>query len=308
MPVVMTPLNVRSSIIHQLNQEKTHEAPSSRQVDGMVEMTLNALQNYEAEVTAQRLFCWHSALFPTGVSGLKRIAVGRYREGPMQVLSGSMGREKIHYEAPEASRVEPEMDLFLRWCNAEQGLDPVLKAGIAHFWFVSIHPFEDGNGRIARALADLYLARADGSERRLYSMSRQIEEEKSDYYRILETQQRDSSDLTRWMEWFLHCLGRSLSHAEKALSSTLFASSLWEMLSVKGVNERQRLIVSRMLDEDFRGFMNTSKYAKIAKCSTDTALRDITDLKEKGVLIRNDAGGRSTSYRIVTAADAFVQE
>ena len=291
---------VRSSVARRLHVDTADAIPVSRHVDGMVEMTLDAVIEYDKKITGERMWGWHAALFPTGRSGMKRIEVGQWRTGPMQVISGSMGKETVHYEAPSPSRLEHEMDEFLSWCNRDDVMDPVLKAGVAHFWFLSIHPFEDGNGRIARALSDLFLARGDASEKRFYSLSRQIEKEKRDYYRVLETQQRNSTDITMWLEWFLGCLGRALTHAETTVSSILFRSHFWKILHAKGVNERQRLIITRMLEDDFKGFMNTSTYAKMAKCSTDTALRDITDLMNKGIIIRNEAGGRSTSYRLVT--------
>ena len=267
-------------------------------------MLLDATQNFANPLTIERLFGWQSALFPTGRSGLNRITIGKWRtaeSGPMQVVSGPIGRENVHYEAPNANRLEKEMKLFIKRFNSTQdNVDPVLRAGIAHFWFITIHPFEDGNGRIARAIADMSLARADGIPERFYSLSTQIESERKGYYQILETQQRGTPDITNWLEWFIECIGRSITGAEKSLSTVLFKSRLWEEINQQPpVNERQRLIVNRMLDDGFEGFMNTSKYAKLAKCSTDTALRDIQTLKERGILIQNPGGGRSTSYRLV---------
>lgn len=298
---ILNPSEVRSSIARRLHLEIAGMVPSTRHVDGVVEMMLDATQHCTEPVTAERLYDWHAALFPTGGSGMHKITVGQWRAseaGPMQVVSGSMGREKIHYEAPAATRLDYEMDVFLTWCAAEKKIDPVLKAGVAHFWFVTIHPFEDGNGRIARALGDLFLSHADGSPERFYSLSRQIEADRNSYYDTLETQQRNSSDITLWLDWFLNCLDRSLTHSESALSSILFKSRLWDVLNSKGVNERQRLVINRMLEEDFEGYMNTSKYAKMTKCSNDTALRDIQDLKSRGIFLQNAGGGRSTSYRL----------
>ena len=295
----LDPIEVRSSIARRLHLDIAGMVPITRHVDGVVEMMLDATQHYAESVTAERLCDWHAALFPTGRSGMHKIAVGQWRtpdSGPMQVVSGAMGKERIHYEAPTAARLDHEMSIFLAWCASVQNIDPVLKAGIAHFWFVTIHPFEDGNGRIARALGDLFLARADGSPERFYSLSRQIEANRNSYYDTLEKQQHNSSDITIWLDWFLNCLDHSLDYSETALSSILFKSRLWDALNCRGVNERQRLIINRMLDEEFEGFMSTSKYAKIAKCSNDTALRDIQELKARGVLIQNAGGGRSTSY------------
>ncbi len=250
----------------------------------------------------ERLFNWHAALFPTGRSGLQRITVANWRSedaGPMQVVSGSMGREKVHFEAPHANRLEAEMMAFLKWFEKSQNkVDPVLKAGIAHLWFVTIHPFEDGNGRIARAIGDMALARADGTPDRFYSLSSQIELERKDYYDQLEKQQRSTADITGWLEWFLGCLGQAIAGAEQTLGNVLFKAHLWEAISQHSVNERQRLVINRMLEDDFEGYINTSKYAKLAKCSNDTALRDIQELKEHGIFIQNPGGGRSTSYRL----------
>ncbi len=292
---------VRSSVARRLNIEIGGIRSSSRYVDGIVDMAMDATQRWDEPVTSQRLFSWHAALFPAGRSGMQKIRVAEWRQdenGPMQVISGPMGREQIHYEAPQAARIPEEMDRFLSWCNGEQNIDPVLKAGIVHFWFVTIHPFEDGNGRIARALADLFLARSDNSSKRFYSMSRQIGKEKSAYYHALETQQRSGSDLTLWLKWFLSCLDRALAKSEDSLSAILFKAHLWDYLKTIGVNARETIIINRMLGEDFKGFMHTSKYAKLAKCSIDTALRDIQDLKAKNILLQNEAGGRSTSYRL----------
>ncbi|MDP7329905.1 MAG: Fic family protein [Candidatus Marinimicrobia bacterium] len=299
----LNPEEVRSSIARRLGLDVAGLVPSSRNVDGVVELMLDATQNYAVPLSKERLFGWQSALFPTGRSGLNRITIGKWRtaeSGPMQVVSGPIGRENVHFEAPHADRLENEMKLFIKWFNNTQdNVDPVLRAGIAHLWFITIHPFEDGNGRIARAIADMSLARADGIPERFYSLSTQIESNRKGYYKILEKQQRFTPEITGWFEWFLDSLGKSVTAAETILEKVLFKARLWEKLNQYSVNERQRLIINRMLDDKFEGFMNTSKYAKIVKCSTDTALRDIQTLKERGILIQNPGGGRSTSYRLV---------
>jgi Fic family protein len=297
----LNPKEVRSSIARRLGIDVGGYVPASRDVEGIVEMMLDATQNYAQPLTDERLFGWHAALFPTGRSGMHRITVAGWRTGeagPMQVVSGPIGREKVHFEAPAAERLSHEMTAFIDWFNAaDHALDPILKTAIAHFWFVTIHPFEDGNGRIARAIADMALARADQSKDRFYSMSSQIEAERKEYYRQLESQQRGSLDITAWLKWFLECLDRALSRAEETLETVLNKARLWDAISRDPVNERQRLIINRMLD-GFKGHLNTSKYAKLAKCSNDTALRDIRDLVKRGVLIQNPGGGRSTSYRL----------
>ncbi len=296
----LDPNEVRSSVARRLGLDVGGLVPASRDVEGLVEMMLDATRHHDRKLTAERLFDWHAALFPAGRSGMRRITVGAWRPkeaDPMQVVSGPVGREIVHFEAPCADRLEDEMARFLVWFEDSARIDPVLKAGIAHFWFVTIHPFEDGNGRIARAIADMMLARADGSSERFYSMSSQIEAERKDYYAQLEKGQRGDLDLTEWLVWFLGCLDRALDRAERSLTAVLYKAELWERANRHPVNERQRLVLNRMLD-GFRGHMNTSKYAKIAKCSTDTALRDIRDLLEWGVLVRNPGGGRSTSYRL----------
>ena len=292
---------VRSSIARRLGIDIAGLIPASRDVEGIVEMMLDATQNFSKALTKDRLFGWHAALFPTGRSGMHRITVGDWRTpdaGPMQVVSGPMGREKVHFEAPGADRLENEMATFLAWFDQDSDLDPVIKAGIAHLWFVTIHPFEDGNGRIARAIGDMALARADGTPDRFYSLSSQIEGERKSYYDQLESQQRSSPDITAWLEWFLDCLGRAISNAETTLGNVLFKAQLWDKINQNPVNERQRLIINRMLETDFVGHMNTGKYAKLAKCSNDTALRDIQELKARGIFIQNESGGRSTSYRL----------
>lgn len=292
---------VRSSIARRLGLDFGGNIKSSRDVEGVVEMMLDATQKYAEPLTAERLFGWHASLFPTGRSGMRRITVGAWRPadiGPMQVVSGPMGREKIHFEAPASDRLEREVSAFLEWFEAANGIDLVLKAGIAHFWFVTIHPFEDGNGRISRAIADMALARAEGTIERFYSMSTQIEAEKKQYYLNLEQNQKGGVDITSWLEWFLGCLGRAVAGAEDGLASVLRkAKTLERINSQSPVNERQRKVINRLLD-GFEGKLSTSKYAKLAKCSTDTALRDIGILVKRGVLIQDTGGGRNTSYRL----------
>tara|TARA_B100000686_G_scaffold146124_1_gene153598 strand:- start:459 stop:1568 length:1110 start_codon:yes stop_codon:yes gene_type:complete len=297
----LSPEEVRSSIARRLGIDIAGLIPASRDVEGIVEMMLDATQQFSKPLTKDRLFDWHAALFPTGRSGMHKITVGDWRTiaaGPMQVVSGPIGKEKVHFEAPSAERLEKEMSVFLEWTASDDRTDPVIKAGIAHLWFVTIHPFEDGNGRIARAIGDMALARADGTPDRFYSLSSQIEAERKQYYDRLEAQQRATLDITGWLSWFLDCLGRAISNAEATLGNVLFKAQLWDIINQKPVNDRQRLIINRMLEDGFEGFMNTSKYAKLAKCSNDTALRDIQELKERGIFIQNPGGGRSTSYRL----------
>jgi Fic family protein len=293
---------VRSSIARRLGLEIAGLPFVDRHVEGVVEMMLDATQNFDKPLTQERLFGWHAALFPTGYSGMVKISVGRWRDdsdGRMQVVSGAYGRERIHFEAPEASRLELEMASFIEWFNRQDTLDPVLKAAIAHLWFVTIHPFDDGNGRSARALADLYLARADGTAQRFYSMSAQIRLERSDYYQALEnTQKNYELDITFWLEWFLGCLGRAISHADEIVADVLKKTRFWDKYAYVNFNARQRLVLSKLLDK-FEGKLTSSKWAKLAKCSQDTALRDILELVEKNVLIKDSSGGRSTSYELV---------
>lgn len=297
----LKPKEVYSSIARRLGIEVAGLTPTSRDVEGIVEMMLDATQQFSKSLTKNRLYDWHAALFPTGRSGMYKITVGDWRlfnAGPMQVVSGPVGKEKIHFEAPSADRLEKEMQVFLKWFNNSDNIDPVIKAGIAHLWFITIHPFEDGNGRIARAIADMALARGDGMQYRFYSLSSQIEAERKHYYNQLEKQQRRTPDITDWLFWFFDCLGRAISNAETSLGNVLFKAKLWNIINQKPVNYRQRLIINLMLEDDFIGFMSTSKYAKLAKCSNDTALRDIQELKKRGVFIQNQGSGRSTSYRL----------
>jgi Fic family protein len=293
---------VRSSIARRLGLDFGGNAKSSRDVEGVVEMMLDATQKNTEPLTAERLFGWHASLFPTGRSGMRRITVGALRPadiGPMQVVSGPIGRERIHFEAPASDRLQGEIATFLEWFEAANGIDPVLKAGIAHFWFVTIHPFEDGNGRISRAIADMALARAEGTIERFYSMSTQIEAEKKQYYLNLEQSQKGGVDITSWLEWFLECLGRAVAGAEDGLANVLRKAKTWERINNQSpVNERQRKVINRLLD-GFEGKLSTSKYAKLAKCSTDTALRDVGILIKQGILIQDAGGGRNTSYHLV---------
>jgi Fic family protein len=296
----LDPLEVRSSIARRMGLDVAGIIPASRDVEGFVEMMMDATQNYRQPLTAERLFDWHSSLFPTGRSGMHRITVGAWRtaeSGAMQVVSGPIGREKVHFEAPAAELLDREMSVFLEWLDSTNEMDPVLKAGIAHFWFVTIHPFADGNGRIGRTIADMALARADGVAERFYSMSAQVEAERKQYYQNLEICQRGNMDITSWLEWYLGCLGRAIDRAGDTLSGIMRKAKIWERINQIGVNERQRKVINRVLD-GFEGKLNSSKYAKLAKCSPDTALRDIHILLERGILTQNGAGGRSTSYEL----------
>jgi Fic family protein len=291
---------VRSSIARRLGIDIGGLTPADRDVEGVVEMMLDATQRYDKPLTAQRLFDWHAALFPTGRSGLSRINVGAWRDdkkGPMQVVSGPIGKERVHYEAPTAVRLRGETKKFLDWFEKESSIDLVLKAGVAHLWFVTIHPFEDGNGRIARAIADMVLARSERSPQRFYSMSAQIRQERSAYYEILEATQKGDLDITRWLEWFLGCLGRAFDRAETILAAVLNKARFWDRFAGTKFNERQRSLINRLLN-GFEGKLTSSKWAKIEGCSQDTALRDIEDLIKKCVLTKDAAGGRSTSYSL----------
>jgi Fic family protein len=291
---------VRSSIARRLGMDIAGLVPADRNVEGVVEMMLDATQNYAAPLTIDRLFAWHAAMFPTGRSGMTAITVGAWRtddKGPMQVVSGPIGRERVHYEAPAAARLEEEMEGFIQWFEADTGIDPVLKAAIAHLWFVTVHPFDDGNGRIARAIADLALARAEQTAQRFYSMSAQIRQERKAYYDLLEATQKADLDITSWLEWFLDCLGRAFTGAEETLSAVLCKARFWERFGDVPMSDRQRDMVNRLLN-GFEGKLNSSKWAKITKVSSDTALRDIQDLVEKSILVRDEGGGRSTSYSL----------
>jgi Fic family protein len=292
---------VRSSIARRLGIETAGPIPAEREVEGVVEMMLDATQNFSQALTKDRLFAWHSALFPTARSGMRKIIVGAWRDdahGPMQVVSGPVGKEKVHYEAPAAPLLEREMSAFLAWANnTADKTDAVLRAALAHLWFVTIHPFDDGNGRIARAIADWALARSEDSAQRFYSMSAQLRQERSDYYAMLERTQKGSLDVTPWMEWFLGCLGRAFDGTETTLAAVLRKARFWEKHAQASINDRQRLILNRLLD-GFVGSLTTTKWATLAKSSHDTALRDIQDLIDQGMLKKDSAGGRSTSYSL----------
>ncbi len=293
---------VRSSIARRLGMEIAGLPPADRHVEGVVEMMLDATQKSSEPLSAERLYAWHSALFPTGRSGMRKIIVGAWRDdkdGPMQVVSGPIGREKVHYEAPAAKLLDDEMKAFIAWFNRQEQLDPVMKAAIAHLWFVTIHPFEDGNGRIARAIADMMLARSENTSQRFYSMSAQIRLERNAYYDILEETQKGNLDITPWLRWFLACLNRAFDGPEKVLAAVLQKAEFWRKHSAAVLNDRQRDMVNRLLD-GFDGKLTTSKWAKIEKCSPDTALRDITELVQKGI-ITAEGRGRGTSYSLSIA-------
>ena len=297
---------VRSSIARKLGLDVAGLPKPGREVEGIVEMMLDATQNFGQPLTAERLYGWHAALFPTGRSGMVRITVGAWRTGeagPMQVVSGPMGKERVHFLAPEADLLEGEMEHFLDWFNRSSDIDPVLKAAVAHLWFVTIHPFDDGNGRIARAIADMALSRADESKDRFYSMSSGIEAQRREYYIRLESAQRGSLDITSWLTWFLECLDRAIDASDTMLGSVLHKARLWQRINTKSVNDRQRKIINRMLEHVWQGHLNTSKYARLTQCSADTALRDIRELLERGILLKNEGGGRSTSYRLAGPDD-----
>jgi Fic family protein len=291
---------VRSSIARRLGMDIGGLVEADRNVEGVVEMMLDATQNYAQPLTAERLFGWHAALFPTGRSGMSRITVGAWRTaetGPMQVVSGPIGRERVHYEAPASERLDADMSRFLDWFETAAP-DPVLKAGVAHLWFVTIHPFDDGNGRIARAIADLALARAEGSAQRFYSMSAQIRTERRAYYDMLERAQKGDLDITPWLLWFIGCLDRAFDGAETILASVMRKARFWESVAGQPLNERQRKVINRLLD-GFEGKLTNAKWAALTKASSDTALRDINDLMQRGILVKDPAGGRSTSYSLV---------
>lgn len=291
---------VRSSIARRLGMDVGGLVPAGRDVEGVVEMMLDATGHYTQRLDAERLFGWHAALFPTGRSGMRRIVVGRWRDdrdGPMRVVSGAIGRERVHYEAPPAERVSGEVEQFLAWFEDPGDLDPLLIAGLAHLWFITIHPFEDGNGRIARAIADMALARSEGTGQRYYSLSAQIRRERSAYYAVLERTQKGPLDVTAWQDWFLGCLGRAIEGADGMLGAVLDKARFWQRFATESFNERQLKVLNRMLD-GFEGKLSTSKWARMARCSQDTAYRDILDLVERGVLKKEPGGGRSTRYSL----------
>lgn len=305
---IFDPTAVRSSIARHLGLPGDDTAPASREVEGAVEMLLDATQKYAEPLTADRLLGWQASLFPEGRNGLHRVLTGKWRTpemDPMQVVSGPLGRARIrkkhiHFEAPDAGRLPGEVQAFLRWFESKEASDPILRAAIAHFWFVTIHPFEDGNGRVSRAIADMALARADGSPLRFYSMSAQIEAEKKEYYACLEKTQKGDMDITRWLVWFLECLDRALARADESIGMILQKSATWERINAGvSVNNRQRLVLNTLLDRRQREF-STSQYAKLAGCSLDTALRDIKLLFDQGILVAGGGGGRSTTYQLKT--------
>jgi Fic family protein len=292
--------SVRSSIARRLGVDIGALAPVDRHIEGVVEMVLDATANCAAPVTRERLFGWHAALFPTGYSGLSKIRVGSWRDdasGPMQVVSGPIGRQRVHFEAPPALRLPAEMERFLEWVNGESEEPPLIKAGLAHLWFVTLHPFDDGNGRIARAIGDLWLARADGSPQRFYSLSAQIQRERKAYYDILERTQKGTLDVTEWLAWFLGALHHAVDQAQHTLDAVLAKARFWQRFAGTPMNARQVKLLNR-LHEGFEGKLTTSKWAAIAKCSPDTALRDINELLAQGALRKSAAGGRSTSYEL----------
>jgi len=292
--------SVRSSIARRLGVDIGALAPVDRHVEGVVEMVLDATANCQAPVTRERLFGWHAALFPTGYSGLSRINVGAWRDdagGPMQVVSGPIGRQRVHFEAPPADRLQTETSRFLDWVNGTSNEPPLIKAGLGHLWLITLHPFDDGNGRIARAIGDLLLARADGNTQRFYSLSAQLQREREAYYDILERTQKQSMDVTEWLAWFLDALHRAVGQAQHTLDAVLMKARFWQRWATTPLNERQVKLLNRLLD-GFEGKLTSSKWAAIAKCSPDTALRDITDLLARDVLQKSDAGGRSTSYEL----------
>ena len=297
----LNPDQVRSSLARRLGIDIGALTPAERHVEGVVEMMLDATQNFSAPLTKDRLFAWHAALFPTGRSGMTKIVVGAWRDdssGAMQVVSGAIGREKVHFEAPGANKLAKEMAAFLAWYNRPSKIDPVLKAGLAHLWFVTLHPFADGNGRIARAIADMSLARSEESAQRFYSMSAQICTERTGYYKILESTQRANLDITHWLNWFLDCLDHAFTGAEETLAVVISKARFWEVHSDASLNHRQHAMLNRLLD-GCKGNLTSSKWAKIAKCSQDTASRDIHGLITLGILKKDESGGRSTSYSLV---------
>jgi Fic family protein len=294
---------VRSSVARRLGIDIAGLIPSDRHVDGIVEMMVDATQNYNKDLTTKRLFGWHAAMFPTGRSGMQKIVVGKWRtnskDDPMQVVSGAIGKERVHFEAPASEKLKDEMKAFIDWFNRKSDVDAVVKAAVAQLWFVTIHPFDDGNGRIARAIADMQLARSDNSQQRFYSMSAQIRKERNVYYDILEKTQKSTMDITGWLQWFLACLDRALLATEETLADVFQREKFWKTHADTPFNDRQKLMLTKLLDH-FEGKLTTSKWAKMTKCSHDTALRDIQDLVERHVLEKDGSGGRSTGYRLVS--------
>ena len=298
---MLNPNQVRSSVARRLGLDVAGLIPSDRNVDGVVEMMINASEHYDKPLNKDRLFAWHRSLFPKGYSGLFDVPAGQWRNdsnGPMQVISGPIGKEKVHYQAPDANVLETEMQNFLNWLNNKQDLDLVLKSAITHLWFVTLHPFEDGNGRIARAISDMQLAESDNQSYRFYSLSAQIRKERKQYYEVLEKTQKGTLDITNWLEWFLHCLLHALESSESILEKVIFKHNFWVSNASTIINERQKKLLNRLLD-GFEGKLTSSKWANIAKCSQDTATRDIQDLIDKNILYKLPGGGRSTGYDLV---------
>ena len=305
----LDPDSVRSSIARRLGIDIGALAPSDRHIDGVVDMVLEATQHHRVNLTQERLFAWHAALFPTGYSGLSKILVGTWRNdalGPMQVVSGPISRQKVHFEAPPAAHLPQEVEQFLIWFNLNQQDDPIIKAGLAHLWFVTLHPFDDGNGRIARAIGDMALARADGASQRFYSLTAQIGRDRKNYYDLLEQTQKGTLEVTQWLTWFLSSMLSAIQAAEVGLSNTLVKTNFWQHWSGTPMNERQIKLLNKMLD-GFEGKLTSSKWAIIAKCSPDTALRDISDLLDNGVLVKSESGGRSTSYELQMNLDTLLK-
>lgn len=297
---------VRSSIARRMGIDVAALPHVDRSVDGIVDVMLDATRHYQKPLNKDRLFGWHAALFPAGRSGMQKITVGHWRtdaNGPMQVVSGAYGRERVHYEAPAHDRLDPEMSAFVAWLNGKPPADLVITSALAHFWFVTIHPFDDGNGRIARAIGDMVLARSENSSQRFYSMSAQIQRERADYYTILEASQRGSLDVTAWLQWYLPCLHRAIGASARLLDAVLTKATFWKRHEQENFNERQRTVINRLLD-GFEGNLTSSKWAKLTKSSQDTALRDITDLVKRRVLLKDEAGGRSTTYRLNLSSGA----
>jgi len=298
--IILNKAEVRSSVARRLGIDIGGLSPTNRDIEGVVDMMFDATTNFDKPLTRQRLFNWHYALFPTGRSGMYKIIAGNWRDdstGPMQVVSGAMGKEKVHYQAPPAHIIDEEITAFLNWFNKTDNIDLVLKASVAHLWFVTLHPFEDGNGRIARAIADMLLARSDGIPQRFYSMSSHIQKERKTYYEKLEKTQKGNLDITEWIYWFLNTLLAAIVNSEETLALVVRKHKFWNTHGTEINNERQKKVLNKLLGE-FTGNLTSSKWAKIAKCSQDTALRDIQDLINKGILIKSDAGGRSTQYKL----------
>ena len=307
----LNPNEVRSSVASRLGIKSAGLSPASRYVDGTVDMMIDATYYYSKPLTKKRLFAWHNLIFPKGKSDLVEITVGKWRtpeNDPMQIVSGKIGKEKVHYVAPKAEKLEDEMQTFINWFENESEIDLILKAGIAHIWFESIHPFTDGNGRIGRAISDQLLARSDKSKYRFYSLTSQIADETTKYYELLEKNQKGNLDITEWLSWYIDCLGRSIIKAEKTIDHVFYKAKLWRYINQEPINPRQHKVIYRMMDENFIGFMQTSKYIKIAKCADDTALRDMNELIQRKIFIQNPGGGRSTSYRLPTPEDNILNE